>query len=651
MGSLEFNITDLTNNTNIEELQDQLANSKIQKINIRYADNVVLESTNRYLAFSLFFYKIAIKWKIPITSDLHLEKGFIDSKYITRYGTKIFKKIMENNNDPNMSSKIINLVNYDLWKLINDVMNFILLNCQEYNKSVSIFDLAKIKKSKDIKDTLDMKNDPATSTVKKVEDELKEKTTNLYTMLQNKVINGNVNKLYPFIKLKYINPTQLSHIFNWIGYRTDIDDTIMSYCIKTNYLDGLKSIFDFTCESLSAKKSAYYQKAKMPPAQYFLRTQHLLASSISKIYPGDCGSNITVPFMITKENAKNIIGKNIVINKKIVQLTPDNIKDFIGKVVNMRSICKYTDGVCEVCGGKIFQYIPKNMNIGVFSSIQVADPVAQSILSNKHYQQTDSREYELSPKLKELFIKVKQNVFIRRSYFNDPTKIKIGFPVSDVKNFFNIENLNIKEISSINENNFGNIANIYMKYGDNIIIDGEDTGYYNTYPLFSKNMIFYINNHKENIEIINGIYWVSLKDFNLKEPLFKTVIINDSIIEFVKEVKNFIKVQIKTYTSYSEILNDFSQLLYKKLSMNISFIEVMLKAYMITSDIDFQIPVVTDIENVKFSSQLEINKNRSFGTLLAFERLPNALLNPMMYMVPKKHYLFDNLLNYKRIKI
>lgn len=649
---MTFDMAQLSNNTNIDQLQKEFIEMDIHRIKIKYLDGVSKFSTMRYLVFSLFFYKIALKWNIPITSDLHLEKGSIDSKYITKYGTLIFKKIIAaNDNNQMILSKLISLSNFDLWNLINEIMNFTLLHCQEYHKSVSIYDLAKIKHSPVVKKALTMQHDPATSNVTDIENELKNKTAALYDILQKKEIDvGHYNKLYPFIKLKYINPTQLSHIFNWIGYRTDIDDSIVSYCIKTNYLDGLNNIFDFMSESLSAKKSAYYQKAKMPAAQYFLRTQHLLASAISNVYPGDCGSKITVPFMITKENAMNIIGKNILIDKKLIQLTQNNIKDFIGKVVNMRSICRYTDGICEVCGGKMFQYIPKNMNIGVFSSIQVADPVAQAILSSKHFQQTTSIEYKIPLKLKDIFLKVKQSIFIRKSYRNDFNKLKIGFPVKDIKVLLNIENLNITGMSSINENSFGNITSIYIKSDNKIYIENENLEYAKQYPLLSKQLILYIKNNKKYIDINNRVYWISLEDFNTKDPLFKTVISNDSIVEFVEQVKSFINSKIKTYTSYPEVLNDFSQLLYKRLSMNISFIEVMLKAYMITSDIDFQIPIVNDIENMKFNSAVEINKFRSFGTLMAFERLPNALMNPAMYMVPKKHYIFDHYLNYKPMK-
>jgi len=638
---------------NITNIQNAALSAPTPKyIKIEYEDGKIVKISKRYFVFSLFFWKILVKWKIKITSDMHIEAGSFDSKAIAANGTKIINKIIaayENNKKMELS-KIISILNYDLWKFINELMNFTFMNCQEYHKSLNIHDLAVIKKSKTVQNLIKMKSDPKVDDVSVVEAELKEKTDKLYKFLQKPEIEPGVpNKLYPFLNLRFIRSTQIHHIFNWIGYRTDIDDSIVSYCINSGYLEGLNNIYDFMIESLSAKKSIYYQKNKVPEAQYFLRTQHLLCSSISKIYPGDCGSRIPTPFMVTEKNAPNLYGKNIILdNDDLLMLTHENIPSFIGKEIKLKSICKYTDGVCEACGGKMFEYIRKNVNIGIYSSLQVGHPTVQTLLSAKHYQATSSIEYEIPIPLTNMFLKHKQNIFFRQAFRTKLNKISIGFPIEEAKQLMNINTINITNVNSINENNFGFMTQISVKMKGDITIHEESLEKNKQYPLLSKEIIMYIKEHPKNISMHNGIYWIDLKDFKPSHPIFKTIISNDSVVEFVKDVSGFIKSKASKYASFPEVLKDFSEIIYSRLNINISFIEVMLRAYMITNNVDYRVPEVTDVENCKFGTSKNTNSYRSFGTMLAFERVPKALDKPMLYMVPKKHYMMDHYLNYKK---
>ena len=85
-----------------------------------------------------------------------------------------------------------------------------------------------------------------------------------------------------------------------------------------------------------------------------------------KIYEGDCGTQVTLPFEITAANCKKCIGKNIVDdNGNIFPLTRNNINDYIDKTVNMRSAitCRHTNGVCEVCAGLIHRNLGPGMKI------------------------------------------------------------------------------------------------------------------------------------------------------------------------------------------------------------------------------------------------------------------------------------------------
>jgi len=80
----------------------------------------------------------------------------------------------------------------------------------------------------------------------------------------------------------------------------------------------------------------------------------LKATSDIKILKTDCKTKVYIKIKITAENMSNYIGRNIVVNNKIVTLTIDNIKDYINKTVNLRSplTCKLAPYFCDTCMNK-----------------------------------------------------------------------------------------------------------------------------------------------------------------------------------------------------------------------------------------------------------------------------------------------------------
>jgi hypothetical protein len=70
----------------------------------------------------------------------------------------------------------------------------------------------------------------------------------------------------------------------------------------------------------------------------------------------DCKSNKTIPIKVTKENLQDMKWVWIIENNSLVLLTPDNIDQYIGKVVNCRTplYCN-SDNLCEKCAGDLYR--------------------------------------------------------------------------------------------------------------------------------------------------------------------------------------------------------------------------------------------------------------------------------------------------------
>ena len=81
----------------------------------------------------------------------------------------------------------------------------------------------------------------------------------------------------------------------------------------------------------------------------------------------DCGSKATLSIKLTDKNAEDYIWQNMIENGKIINLTPDNVDQYIGKEIHFRSpmYCK-NDKTCAVCAGKRF-YLYNIENVGLVS--------------------------------------------------------------------------------------------------------------------------------------------------------------------------------------------------------------------------------------------------------------------------------------------
>jgi hypothetical protein len=97
----------------------------------------------------------------------------------------------------------------------------------------------------------------------------------------------------------------------------------------------------------------------------------------------DCGTEITLTVKITEKNYKKFLYTYIVEGNKLVCLSPDKIKNYIGKTVKKRSplYCK-TPKICEKCFGRL-PYIIGIKKIGLTVS-QLAESLKNLSMKRFH---------------------------------------------------------------------------------------------------------------------------------------------------------------------------------------------------------------------------------------------------------------------------
>src|SRR5574343_640320 len=253
-------------------------------VNVVFDDGQIFSIPVSKLIFHSIFWNVGRKWRIKLTPDFIVDTTSINSSTVSELCTKILHAVYEIHSS-------YHAIAIDMNNAMNILNRFVIDNCQEYKRCLLMLDLAHIAMISEIKQITDKKISDISMPMREAEKAIKTNVNALFDQLK-KPYPGNT--IRDFINLRFVSATQLAHIFYQIGFRTDINDTIIRYPIQGNYLDGLRNSIEYCLETLSAKKSTFYNRDSLPIAEYFGRKQHILLSSIRHLYPGDCGTNVTM---------------------------------------------------------------------------------------------------------------------------------------------------------------------------------------------------------------------------------------------------------------------------------------------------------------------------------------------------------------------
>lgn len=97
----------------------------------------------------------------------------------------------------------------------------------------------------------------------------------------------------------------------------------------------------------------------------------------------DCGTKITIPFTILKKNKRHVLYRYINDGGKRVLLTPDNVGNYVDKVVNLYSPqCCLHDKICGKCAGQLFYKLGVTQ-VGLLTT-QITQKLLNLKLKSKH---------------------------------------------------------------------------------------------------------------------------------------------------------------------------------------------------------------------------------------------------------------------------
>lgn len=603
--------------------------------------NRTLTMEGKWLLPNIILWRPLLKRNMPVFDRHIVYNEDMTEKCIQRINDQIYIDVRQYFPDDAIN------VCYDFLEGINEMYNIGARYLGQYHNTVSGMSLYKVMEDPEIKEAVsETLDEEMRYGIQAVEEKIGE----IYKQTQKCIINTDINNnvMYGYVKFGIVNQQQLSQVLCVAGTRTDVNEMTLRLPIKSSYFKGLQNICEVAADSLSAKKSLFYSDNATKTSQWGNRREQLLTSEIRYMYPDDCGTKVTVPFHVHKDNVsktlKYLHGKFIVEEDQLVEITEDNAEQYNNKVVHLRSPlgCRYTDGVCKICMGRLSDYITPDTSPGPASVIEMMSPTSQLILSNKHFVQTNSEIYSLPQELS-LIMKVVDNDI----YFREDTNTKnmvLGVPSACVERISDLQH--IEHDNALNDQIFSSIQHLFIfTKTKETLLEAPMVDYNKTTPYFSSDMLLYIRDNPDKVTIGDTV-WIDLDAFDRHKPFMKYIIQNVSMVEFTSRIGSLYAQRISNYTSASSALRDLTNITYTKVMPNIAHIETIIRANMIRDPVTYYVPIIKDAENVRFGTLSKTIIHRAEATQLANQNITEWLADPLTYIVPKYDSVYGPFVGY-----
>jgi len=153
--------------------------------------------------------------------------------------------------------------------------------------------------------------------------------------------------------------------------------------IGTSFMDGI-DIKDIPAHANSILSAQYPASIATQSAGYMGKKLLALLQMMEVDEEGtDCGTKNLIPITITKTNKNEVLYSYIDNNGQELMLTRDNVEQFVGKTVMMRSPMSCTsEKICSKCAGKLF-YMLGVKHAGLFAT-QISHSALNLGLKAKH---------------------------------------------------------------------------------------------------------------------------------------------------------------------------------------------------------------------------------------------------------------------------
>lgn len=618
-----------------EEVMDK--GTDLGNVNVKFDDGVSVEMRTRMAMLHGILWSPLRSNGLSVTLDDVYAITAITPGVFATIQSKQYRRILLNT--PGMDHLPVCM---DLFQSINALSSFIIRNLGEYHCAMCMVSLSRVYEHPLVKEVVGEYIDPNKGT-SYAETRLAE----LYKRLEHLIGTRGIikdNVLINFMETKSLKSNQIPQMMIAYGPRSDISDEIMHHVINESAMSGLKTIEDYATESLSAKKSSYFNKTVIKDTQYFARVLRLNSSNLIHMYSGSCGNKSLLPFIIPAKDVEQYIDKVVFLDGNKIIISEDNLDTVAGKTVEMISptLCKHKDGVCAYCAGRgdmdPWAYMPPGIHLGIFAATKVGKAVSQMILSAKHLVKTNSIVFVLSPHAAKYLHVANSSIILHPKYTKLFKESSIKIACDEVGHLSDLTH------GAVSEATFSHITQFTLVRADGSeeIIELNQARFA---PYISKEFLKHIGNKLDVIDHSDDSYIIPLEGFNVKKPLFQFTVVNDDMVAFTREVDKLLSTKVSDFTSMANLLAATTSTIYAKTKINVFFIEVLLKTFIRNSDGTPGMGVVEDINDVTFGKMKDNIAGNSVTTKLGYERLGERdyFGDPATSVVEKGPGLYDPL--------
>lgn len=544
------------------------------------------------------------------------------------------------------------------YEIVNHLYNELTYRLEEYVTSMDVLDFIEVAMHPDVVKSMN-EMEPTEASISKVYSVV----TNLIKDESNFVNNS----LAKATKSSIVDLSQTLQCIAAIGFVNDIDSDRFKTPIRRGYLHGITSLYDSMIESRKCAMSLAFSADNLQKSEYFSRRQQLVCQNLQHIHRGDCGSthyllwpvrDNKVEDGVKHDDLTTLAGKYYLDEEsntlKIVHSTDTHL---YGKTLKLRSMvtgCMHPDpyGVCEVCFGETSLAIPKETNIGHAACVSMTEKISQLILSTKHILGSSTIEGIILKPFEKKYLAAPINgnmYFLNEDLKNKNIQIvieaKSAMGLPDINLVDNVETLSVHRVSEFNE--------IILK-----VVDPKCT---ETIPLsvnvnnrmasLSHGLLKHIKEHGWTVSTDNT-YIIDMKGWDYKQPILTLPMKHFNMANHQSEIAAMLESTVKELTyrdsivSPSNMLIEFTDLVNKRLSINLAILEAVIYSSMVVSATEGDYSLPKPWTNSGMGIMRMLLSNRSMSAAMAYEKHKDSILSPSNYInTNRPDHSFDSLIS------
>lgn len=550
----------------------------------------------------------------------------------------------------------------------NELYNDMTTRLKSHVSTISILDFVEVMEDPAVKE--------ANDNVKPTQHSIDETYEKIWSSLTQE---GNLlgNTVARMAKSGLVSKGQILQCVGPRGFLTEIDSGIYHRPVLTGYVEGMRTLYDSMVESRSASKALMFAKDPVAESEYFNREMQLVASTLTRLHRGDCGTQDYLIFKVkSSADLKLIAGKYYLKEDLSLETVHDDSRHLIGKLIQIRSAlkCQNPDayGVCSTCMGEISDSIPELTNLGHVSVTVMCEKISQNVLSTKHLDGSSKvDDFEIGT-FDSHYIRSGVDMGVSQQSKGEEsdanTIIKLSDRLKDRQVEMVLEEKQAEDLNSVDYTPIEKLAPSTLTNLTEVIFNvmGED-GFMEPPATVAVSMgarrswltvdaLEYVKRKGFRLNE-RGNYVIDLTDWDVNLPLFQLPLKHTDMVQYMKTIKSFIMAAgdtgkktkgMKTLGDFPTVdrgLVEFYNLINSKLRVNIAHLEIIILSAMIRSEEHKDHRLPRPIQDGELGSYRKNMEARSMGVSMAYERQSKRLTDVRSFIHTKRpDSPFDNIL-------